>query len=126
MNTIECSRCKMDYPLERKDELFELNKRGVPHKTCSYCRNKDTSYKFNYIKEQMLRRDIECLDTKYVKTSAKMNWKCLKCNLKWKQSYYSLKEGYGCRVCEIKKTKITLKTVEDFTEKVTHKSYFWS
>src|SRR3990167_11450657 len=113
--SVLCRRCMVQYPTEEKNNIFELNKRGVPHKTCKYCRTKDTSYKFNLIKQEMLKRDIECLSTEFKTGSVKMNWRCMKCNLEWEQSYRSIKAGYGCKKCR-KWNKITLETVQNLVE----------
>ncbi len=107
-----CSRCKMKY--EEKD--FGFTRVGKRYKICAKCR---TSYRENQlerVREIMKEKHVECLESEYIKSVAKMRWLCTDCHHGWEASFASVGKSRGCPKCKRIKTKITLEKVREVAE----------
>lgn len=88
---------------------------------CEKCINSDKRIKqiHNFIKK--LKRPIKLLSTTYINCKEKLDWECLRCELKFKRTLYNMKKtakigkGWGCPDCAndnseyIKKIKVITK-----------------
>ena len=54
---------------------------------------------FLMINKQLKYLDLNFLDDKYLGSKINHNWKCLKCNNKFKQIWNSIQQGYTCPKC---------------------------